>query len=151
MGWERVCGTAGCWRVTPELVRYLPVQWRQWRSCETAWVTPGPDCLCSYACGHGAVRPQTGDSIWDGVFQFVVQGRTPLVSMLWMRGCANGGEPGSGSCIPENESLFGPQNQPKLIVSMSLGHSVEFQVRRAPRGVPSPIRLDHGDVLVMDV
>ena len=27
---------------------------------------------------------------------------------------------------------------------------MEFQVRRAPRGVPSPIRLDHGDILVMD-
>ena len=60
---------------------------------------------------------------------------------------------GSGPCIPwhsDNESLFGPQNSPMLIVSMSLGHSVEFQVRLAPRGVPSRIQLDHGDLRVMD-
>ena len=52
----------------------------------------------------------------------------------------------SDPCIPwhkDNESLFGPQNQPELIVSVSLGHSVVFMV-------PSPIRLDHGDILVMD-
>ena len=60
---------------------------------------------------------------------------------------------GSGSCIPwhsDNESLFGPPNQPKLMVSMSLGHSVVFQVRRALGDVPSSITLDHGDLLVMD-
>ena len=59
---------------------------------------------------------------------------------------------GSGSCIPwhsDNESLFGPPNQPKLKVSMSLGHSVVFQVRRASSDVPSSITLDHGDLLVM--
>ena len=50
----------------------------------------------------------------------------------------------------DNESLLGPQNQPELILSMSLGHSVESKVRRPPRGLPSPIRLEHGDVLVMD-
>ena len=61
---------------------------------------------------------------------------------------------GSRSCIPwhsDNESLFGPQNAPKLIVSMSLGNSVEFKVRRRGQGnVPSLITLDHGDLLVMD-
>ena len=60
---------------------------------------------------------------------------------------------GSGSYIPwhsDDESLFGPQNQPELMVSMSLGHSVEFQVRRARSGVPSPIQLDHGDLLIRD-
>ena len=61
---------------------------------------------------------------------------------------------GPGSFIrwhSDNEPLFGPPNQPKLIVSLSLGNSVEFKVRRrAPRGVPSSIRLDHGDILVMD-
>ena len=51
----------------------------------------------------------------------------------------------------DNEPLFGPQNSPKLIVSLSLGNSVEFMLRRrAPGRVPSSIRLDHGDVLVMD-
>ena len=58
------------------------------------------------------------------------------------------------SCIrwhSDYESLFGPPNKPMLKVSMSLGHSVEFMVRRrAPGKVPSSIRLDHGDVLVMD-
>ena len=61
---------------------------------------------------------------------------------------------GSGSFIrwhSDNEPLFGPQNLPKLIVSLSLGNSVEFMVRRRASGnVPSSIRLDHGDVLVMD-
>ena len=61
---------------------------------------------------------------------------------------------GSVSCIPwhsDNESLFGPQNKPKLIASMSLGRSVEFQVRRRVQGeVPSLITLDHCDLLVMD-
>ena len=61
---------------------------------------------------------------------------------------------GPGSHIrwhSDNEPLFGPQNSPELIVSTSLSYSVEFQVRRrAPGEVPSSIRLDHGDVLVMD-
>ena len=61
---------------------------------------------------------------------------------------------GPGSFIrwhSDNEPLFGPPNLPKLIVSLSLGNSVEFMVRRRASGnVPSSIRLDHGDVLVMD-
>ena len=61
---------------------------------------------------------------------------------------------GPGSFIrwhSDNEPLFGPQNLPKLIVSLSLGNSVEFMVRRRASGnFPSSIRLDHGDVLVMD-
>ena len=60
---------------------------------------------------------------------------------------------GPGSLIRwhgDNEPLFGPQNAPKLIVSMSLGNSVEFKVRRVLGDVPSSIRLDHGDVPVMD-
>ena len=60
---------------------------------------------------------------------------------------------GSGSCIPwhsDNESLFGPPNQPKLTVSVSSGHSVVFQVRPVPGDVPSSIALGRGDVLVMD-
>ena len=38
----------------------------------------------------------------------------------------------------------------KLIISLSLWNSVEFQVRRASCDVPSSITLDHGDLLVMD-
>ena len=51
----------------------------------------------------------------------------------------------------DNEPLFGPQNSPKLIVSLSSGNSVEFMMRRrSPGNFPSSIRLDHGDILVMD-
>ena len=61
---------------------------------------------------------------------------------------------GPGSHIrwhSDNEPLFGPQYSPKLNVSLSLGNSVEFMVRRRASGnVPSSIWLDHGDVLVMD-
>ena len=124
---------------------------------ETAWVTPGHDCLCSYAYGRrAAVRPQTKDSIWDGVIGLWGREGT-LLSPLGARGDVPTGNlnwyAGSDSCIPwhsDEESLFGRQNQPRLIVSMSLGHSVEFQVRRAPGGVPSPIQVDHDDLMVMD-
>ena len=61
---------------------------------------------------------------------------------------------GPSSCIrwhSDYEPLFGPQNSPKLIISLSLGNSVEFKVRRrSPGKGPSSIRLDHGDILVMD-
>ena len=51
----------------------------------------------------------------------------------------------------DNERLFGSPFEPKVIVSMSLGHSVLFKLcRRAPENTPSQIRLDHGDLLVMD-
>ena len=113
-------------------------------SHETAWVTPGHDCLCPYEYGHGAaVGPQTDNAIWDGVVGF------------WGRVGVNLNRySGSGSCIrwhSDNEPLFGPQNKRKLIVSMSLGHSVEFEVHhRASTDVPSSVTLDHGDLLVMD-
>ena len=68
------------------------------------------------------------------------------VNLNWYAGCA--------SYIPwhsDNEALFGDQSDPKVIVSMSLGSSVDFRVcRRGGRNDPSPIRLDHGDLLVMD-
>ena len=88
----------------------------------------------------------------------MVQGRTPLVALVCKRKYANGVNlnqyAGPGSCIrwhSDNEPLFGPQNSPKLTVSLSLGHSVEFEVRRRTSGeVPSSITFDHGDPLVMD-
>ena len=78
MGWEKVCGTAGSgiWvlkgdrrcRMLPANLYHRIVQWRKRGSHDTAWVTPGHDCLCSHSCGQGAaVRPQTNNSIWDGV------------------------------------------------------------------------------------
>ena len=77
-GWKKVCGTAGSgiWvlkgdgraPMIPSNLERLRVEWRKRGTYETAWVTPGHDCLCSYACGHGAaVRPQTNDAIWNGV------------------------------------------------------------------------------------
>ena len=78
MGWTKVCATArsGIWvlkgdaraRLSPANFDSLRVEWRTQGSYETAWVTPGHDCLCSYQYGHGAaVRPQTNNAIWDGV------------------------------------------------------------------------------------
>ena len=56
---------------------------------------------------------------------------------------------GSRSCVrwhSDNESLFGPRDSPKLIVSLSLGNPVEFKVRRVSDSVTSSITLNHGDV-----
>ena len=70
----------------PANLEHLRVEWRKRGTYETAWVTPGHDCLCSYACGHGAaVRPN--DPIWDGR-----QSRSPLVFWVCKRESANGSE-----------------------------------------------------------
>ena len=51
----------------------------------------------------------------------------------------------------DNERLFGSPFEPKVIVSMSLGHSVLSKLRRrTPEKTLSQIWLDHGDLLVMD-
>ena len=167
MGWTKVCGTArsGIWvlkgnartRMLPANLDYLRVGWRKQGTYETAWVTPGHDCLCPIKYGHGAaVRPQTNDAIWDGVIGLWGRvapllspwcGRRELPTGVNLNRCS-----GPSSFIrwhSDNEPLFGPQNAPKLIVSMSLGNSVEFKVRRRGQGkVPSLITLDHGDLLV---
>ena len=126
---------------------------------KTAWVTPGHDCLCSYKYGHGAaVRPQTNNAIWDGVIGLWC-GVAPFL-LPWcgkkdvLTGVNLNQYAGPGSFIrwhSDNEPVFRPQNFPKLIVNLSLGNSVEFMVRRrASEDVPSSMRLDNGDVLVMD-
>ena len=105
----------------------------------------------------GGFTASNDEVFWDGVISLWCRS-APLLSPWRARGDVPTGVnlnrySGSGSHIPwhsDNESLFGPQNQPKLMVSMSLGHSVEFQLRRARCGVPSPIQLDRGDLLVMD-
>ena len=168
MGWTKVCSTArsGIWvlkgnaraRMLPENLDHLRVRWIPRGTYETAWVTPGHDCLCSYQYGHGAaVRPQTNDAIWRGVIG--LWGRVAHLLSPW---CGRRELPtgvnlnrysSPSSCIrwhSDNEPLFDPQNSPKLIVSMSLSNSVEFKVRRGRGSVPSLITLDHGDVLVMD-
>ena len=169
MGWTKVCGTTrlGIWVLKGNAracmfsanVDHLRVERMKRGAYKTAWVTPGRDCLCSYKYGHGAaVRPQTNNAIWDGVIG--LWGRVAPFLSPW---CGQKDVPtgvnlnqyaGSGSFIrwhSDNEPLFGPQNSPKLVVCLSLGNSVEFMVRRrAPSNIPSSIRLDHGDVLVMD-
>ena len=148
MGWTKVCETArpGIWvlkgnartRMLPENLDYLRVRWISRGTYETAWVTPGHDCLCSYKYGHGAaVRPQTNDAIWHGVIGLWVR-VAPLLSPWcpWREvptGVNLNRNSGPSSCIrwhSDNEPMFGPQNAPKLIVSMSLGNSVKFKVRR---------------------
>ena len=96
MGWTKVCGTtrSGIWVLKgnartcmfPANLDHLRVEWMK-RSTykKTAWVSLGHDCLCSYKYGHGAaVRPQTNNAIWGGLFYlFVVQGRTLLITLVW--------------------------------------------------------------------
>ena len=168
MGWTKVCSTtrSGIWvlkgnaraRMFPENLDHLRVRWISRGTYETAWVTPGHDCLCSYQYGQGAaVRPQTNDAIWHGVIG-LWERVAPLLSPFCAReelptGVNLNQYSGPSSCIrwhSDNEPLFGPQNSPNLIVSMSLGNSVEFKVRRGRGSVPSLITLDHGDLLVMD-
>ena len=163
MDWKRVCGTAGSgiWvpkgdaraRMLPDNLDHFLAGWMTRGTYETAWVTPLHDCLCSHAYGRGAVVRPPGmgaTGLWCRV--------EPLLSSWCTRGNVPTGVKlnryaGPRSCIPwhsDNEPLFGQQNQLKLIVRLSLGNSVDFQVRRVPRRVPSPIWLDHGDILVMD-
>ena len=78
MGWTKVCQItqSGIWVLKgnsrtcmfPANLDHLRVEWIQQGTYETAWVTPVHGCLCSYKYGHGAaVRPQTNNSIWNGV------------------------------------------------------------------------------------
>ena len=168
LGWTRVCGTekSGVWVLKGDARTYnLPrnlddvgVVWERRSGYETAWATPGHVCSCSYNYGRGPVLPQAKPS----VFTEAVNLWSRVASLLtpW---CAKGEVPtgvnlnrypGNGSCIPwhcDNERLFGSPFEPKVIVSMSLGHSVLFKLRRrASENSPSQIRLDHGDLLVMD-
>ena len=147
LGWARVCGTeqSGIWVLkggarTYNLPRDLDdvgVVWESRSGYETAWATPGHVCSCSYSCGRGAVLPQANPS----VFTEAVNLWSRVASLLtpW---CAKGEVPtgvnlnrysGNGSVIPwhrDNERLFGSPFEPKVIVSMSLGHSALFKLRR---------------------
>ena len=134
------------------------VVWESRSGYETAWATPGHVCSCSYRYGRGPVLPQANPSVFTEAVNLWSR-----VAPLLTPGCAKGEVPtgvnlnryaGNGSCIPwhcDNERLFGSPFEPKVIVSMSLGHSALFKLRRrAPENTPSQIRLDHGDLLVMD-
>ena len=71
----------------------LRVEWRKQGSYETAWVTPGRDCLCSYQYAPGAaVRPQTHDATWVGVIGLWGSVAPFLVTLVCKREYANGSE-----------------------------------------------------------
>ena len=169
LGWKKVCGTAqsGIWVLKgesrgyalPSTLDHLGAAWMEKRTYSTAWVTPRHACLCPYKYGRGAaVGPQSCDSIWNGVMG--LWGRVAPLLTPWCRlkelptGVNLNRYAGWGSSIPwhsDDEPLFGDQGDPKVIVSMSLGSSVDFRVcSRGRRNAPSSIRLDHGDLLVMD-
>ena len=168
LGWERVCGTekSGVWVLKGDARTYnLPwnlddvgIVWERRSGYETAWATPGHVCSCSYTYGHGPVLPQANPSVFTEAIN--LWSRVASLLTPW---CAKGEVPtgvnlnryaGDGSCIPwhcDNERLFGSPSEPKVIVSMSLGHSVLFKLRRrTPEETPSQIWLDHGDLFVMD-
>ena len=140
MGWTKVCGTArsGIWVLKGNARAGTTVC-----VCISMDMEQQPD--------HKPVTPSGMGSLVCGA------GSHPLVALVCKRECANRSElepvlrfQPMYPLHSDNESLFGPPNQPKLIVSISLGHSVEFQVRRASSDLPSSITVDHGDLLVMD-
>ena len=112
------------------------VVWEFRSGYERAWATPGHVCSCSYRYGRGFCH-----KLIPPFFTEAVNLWSRVASLLtpW---CAKGEVPtgvnlnryaGNGSCIPwhcDNEPLFGSPFEPKVIVSMSLGHSVLFKLRR---------------------
>ena len=100
---------------------------------------------------------QTDNSNWEGVVRVWCR----VAPLFLLHGVQEGKVPTGVNLIQygglrithtwhcDNEPLFGQQNSPMLIVSASLGYSVEFQVRRRSLfAAPSPFRLDHGDLLM---
>ena len=121
----------------PANLDHLRVEWMKRGSYKTAWVTPGHDC-CVHAnmdmeqqSDHKLITPSGMGLLVCGA------GSRPSCHLVCQEGGANWCEPepdaGPGSFIrwhSDNEPLFGPLNSLKLIVSLSLGNSVEFMVRR---------------------
>ena len=104
-------------RMLPENLDHVRVRWISRGTYETAWVTPGHDCLCSYKYGHGAaVRPQTNDGHLAWGYWFVGQGSRPSCHPWCGRrelptGVNLNRYSGPSSCIrwhSDNEPLFGP-------------------------------------------
>ena len=156
MGWTKVCGTtlSGIWVLKgnartcmfPANLDRLGVGWMTRGTNKTAWVTPGHDCLCAYKYGHGAaVRPQTNKAIWDGVIS--LWGRVAPFLSPW---CGKKELPtevnlnhydGSRSCVrwhSDNESLFGPRDSPKLIVSLMDGSAQSEYLHCTMPGLQGP-------------
>ena len=137
----------------PRDVVHAGVDWARRRSHETAWERQGHSVLAHTLM----VEKQSNHSPRPPFFyrssQVVVQGRVPCDTLV----CAHGSEPfnpGAGPSTPkhcDSEPVFGLLNEPKVFGSNSLGQSVLFNLhRRSSASSPSSIRLDHGDLLVMD-
>ena len=96
LGWTQVCGTSlsGVWALKGvsrsfELRADLDdvgVVWESRSGYETAWATPGHDCLCSCSYGHGAVRSQANPSVFAEAVK--LWSRFASLLTLW---CAEGG------------------------------------------------------------
>ena len=150
MGWTKVCVEPhsrgfGCSRVTPELVCFpMILTTFGWDGILGDHTRPPGLGQGTTVCVHTSmdVEQQSDHKlITPSGMGLLFCGAGSQTS--YHLGCGKKDVPtganlnqyaGSGSCIPghsDNESLFGPPNQPELIVSMSLGHSVVFQVRRA--------------------
>ena len=145
--WNHTVGNLGAKGVTLELVCFLRtlITFGWDGSLGEHTRLPGlrqGTTVCSYKYGRGAaVRPQTNNAIWNGATG--LWGRVAPFLSLW---CGKKDVPtgvnlnrytGSGSFIrwlSDNEPLFGLQKLPELIVSVSLGNSVEFMVRRRASG-----------------
>ena len=135
--------------------------WERRGSYRTAWAVPSlSGCQCSYSYGQGpAIGPHTGRGCFR-ILSSVWRALAPLMSP-W---CADGDVPaaanlslygGSKSHVAwhcDDESLFGGNGDPKLIVSLSLGSSVTFKwkAKSCSDSEASSCRLHHGDLLVMD-
>ena len=161
MGWTKVCGTArsGIWVLkgnartcTFSLPLLATFGWNGLSREHTR--LPGLR-QGTTVCVHTSMDVELSDhrviGLWSRIAPFLSPwcGKKDVPTGVNLNQYA-----GPGSFIrwhSDNEPLFGPQNYPKLIVGLSSGNSVEFKVRRRASGkVPSSIRLDHGDVLVMD-
>ena len=169
MGWTKVCGTArsgicvlkgnAITRMLPENLDYLRVGWRKQGFIQDRLGYAQSTTVCVHSSMDMEQQSNHQLMTLSGMWLLVCGDRVAPLLSPW---CARGNVPtgvnlnrysGPSSCIrwhSDNEPLFGPQNAPKLIVSMSLGNSVEFKVRRGQGNVPSLITLDHGDLLVMD-
>ena len=166
MGWTKVCGSAqsGIWVLKGNARTRMLLTTFGWNGGSRVHTRLPGLRQGATVCVHTSMDmeqqsdPKPNNAIWDGV-----SGLWDRVAPFLSPWCGKKDVPtgvnlnhyaGSGSFIrwhSDDEPLFGPQNSPKLIVSLSLGNSVEFMVRRrAPGKVPSSSRLDHGDVLVMD-
>ena len=147
LSWVRVCGTekSGVW-VLQGGARTYSLPWNL-DDVGVVWEhRSGYEAVSAYAYGLCQAV-----NLWSRVASLL----TPWCAKLEVPTGVNLNRyAGEGSCIPwlcDNERFFGHPEEPKVTVSMSLGHSVLFKLRRRTSvNTNSEIRLDHSDLLVMD-